>query len=122
MNIRHMFYLVIGLFGAIATWSYGFQWIADGGNVFNPVEFFADGIRPGGTAAFLSIDMAVTWAVFLVWVCQDCMKIGLGKKWAAFFVVLTYIGVCFTFPVYLIVRERYLARKETVNRLEPNRA
>ncbi|AJE87247.1 hypothetical protein SLNWT_6871 [Streptomyces albus] len=96
------------------TWPYAFDWMADGGNILNPVAFFGDAISPGGTAAFLAIDMAIAWAVFMVWVVFDAKRIGLGYRWGAVFVVLSYIGVSMAFPVYLVTRERHLGKRGAV--------
>ena len=80
--------------------------MAAGGNILNPVEFFGDAMAAGGTAAFLNIDMAIAWLVFMVWVVFDSKRIGLGYTgWI--FVALSYIGVSMAFPVYLVTRERY---------------
>lgn len=110
-NIRHAFYLIIGALALVLTWPYAFDWMGDGGNILNPVDFFGDAIAPGGTAAFLAIDMAIAWLVFMVWVVFDTQRIGLGVKWGVFFVALSYIGVSMAFPVYLVTRERFLDRR-----------
>jgi hypothetical protein len=96
----------------ILTWPNAFAWMAAGGNILNPVQFFGDAMAPGGTAAFLSIDMAIAWLVFMVWVLFDAKRIGLGYKIGVLFILLSYIGVSMAFPLWLVVRERYLARQE----------
>ena len=101
-------YILAGAMALVLTWPHAIQWMADGGNILNPVEFFGDAIAGGGTAAFLSIDMAIAWLVFMVWVVFDSKRIGLGYKWGWLFVALSYIGVSMAFPVYLVTRERYL--------------
>jgi hypothetical protein len=111
-NIRHAFYVVAGIAALFLTWPHAFQWMADGGNILNPVEFFGDPISAGGTGAFLSIDMAVAWLVFMVWAVTDSKRIGAGYKWGWAFVILSYIGVSMAFPFYLVFRERYLAKRE----------
>ncbi|HEY5855674.1 MAG TPA: DUF2834 domain-containing protein [Aldersonia sp.] len=107
-NIRHALYLFAGFAALLSTWPYAFAWMAAGGNILNPISFFADAIAAGGTAAFLSIDMLIAWAVFMVWVLTDSVRIGLGRRWGVAFVLLSYIGVSMAFPVYLVVRERFL--------------
>ena len=114
-NIRHAFFLVLGLAALFLTWPHAFEWMRQGGNIFNPVQFFADAINAGGTAAFLSIDMAIAWLVFMIWVVVDTRRIGMGAKWGWFFVALSYVGVSLAFPVYLITRERFIdGRKGSV--------
>jgi hypothetical protein len=110
-NIRHAFYIVAGAVALALTWPHAFSWMAAGGNILNPVAFFGDALAAGGTAAFLTIDMAIAWLVFMVWVVTDSKRIGLGYKWGWTFVALSYIGVSMAFPVYLVTRERYLDKR-----------
>lgn len=114
-NVRHAFYLIAGVAALFLTWPHAIQWMAAGGNILNPVEFFGDAIGAGGTASFLSIDMAIAWLVYMVWVVTDSKRIGLGYKWGWFFVALSYIGVSMAFPVYLVTRERFLDRRTRAN-------
>ncbi len=107
-NVKHGFFLILGIIALVTTWPHAFDWMRNGGNIFNPIQFFGDAIGAGGTAAFLSIDMAIAWLVFMIWVVYDAQRIGMGAKWGWFFVALSYIGISFTFPVYLITRERFL--------------
>ena len=107
-RLRHAFFLILGVVALLTTWPHAFDWMRAGGNILDPIDFFRSAIGAGGTAAFLSIDMLVAWTVFMVWVVFDARRIGLGTKWGVFFVLLSYIGVSFAFPVYLITRERFL--------------
>lgn len=109
-HIRHAAYLAAGLAALLLTWPHAFDWMSDGGNILDPLDFFGDAIDAGGTAAFLSIDMLIAWCVFMVWVVTDARRIGMGAKWGWFFVLLSYIGVSMALPVYLVTRERFLAR------------
>jgi hypothetical protein len=84
--------------------------MAASGNILNPLAFFGEATAAGGTAAFLTIDMAIAWLVFMVWVQSDSKQIGLGYKWGWIFVGLSYIGVSMAFPVYLVTRERFLEK------------
>lgn len=90
-NIKHGLFFVLGVIALLTTWPHAFDWVANGGNILNPVQFFADAINAGGTAAFLSIDMAIAWLVFMIWVVYDADRIGMGMKWGWFFVALSYI-------------------------------
>ncbi|GAA1434036.1 hypothetical protein GCM10009641_26360 [Mycobacterium cookii] len=121
-NIRHGFYVVAGAVALILTWPNAFQWMSKGGNILNPIAFFGDAIAPGGTAAFLSIDMAIAWLVFMVWVVSDSSRIGLGHKWGWVFVALSYIGVSMAFPVYLVTRERFLEKHSQTDELSVRRS
>jgi hypothetical protein len=107
-TIRHTFYLVLGIAAFFLTWPHAFQWMSEGGNILNPVAFFGDAIAHGRTAAFLSFDILFMWVTYMIWVVTDAHRIGLGYKWGVFFLLFSYVGVSLAFPVYLIVRERFL--------------
>lgn len=109
-HLKHVFFFAIGIAALLLTWPHAFDWMRAGGNILDPVQFFADAINAGGTAAFLSIDMAIAWVVFMVWVVFDTRRIAMGMKWGWFFVALSYIGVSMAFPFYLIAHERFLDR------------
>ncbi|WP_439620191.1 DUF2834 domain-containing protein [Hyphomonas sp.] len=109
-SLKHLALIIVALASLILTWPYAFAWIAGGGNIFNAYDFFADAIRPGGTGAFLSVDILIVWVVYVVWVVTDAQRIGAGMKWGGLFAILSYLGVCFSFPLYIVFRERHLDR------------
>jgi hypothetical protein len=111
-NLRHTVYVLLGIAATLLTWPHAFDWMRSGGNIFNAVQFFSDAIHAGGTAAFLSIDMAIAWIVYMIWVVTDAKRIGLGAKWGWFFLALSYVGVSLAFPVYIVTRERFLQRHD----------
>lgn len=111
MSIRHATFVVLGVAALLLTWPHAFAWMGDGGNILDPFDFFGDAIDAGGTAAFLSIDMAIAWVVFMIWVVGDAPRIGMRRRTGWLFVALSYVGVSLAFPVYLVVRERHLARQ-----------
>jgi Terpene cyclase DEP1 len=111
MLIRHSLYLVAAILSLAWAWSLGLVWVAEGGNLLNLPSFFADAYRSGSAAGFLTIDILFVWGVFMVWVVSDARQIGLGTKWGLGFIALSFLGTCFAFPLYLIARERHLARQ-----------
>lgn len=111
MSLRHLTFVVAAFAGLFLTWPFAFDWMRNGGNILDPYRFFADALQPGGTAAFLSLDILFVWGIFIVWVIGDARAIGLGTGKGIFFALLSYLGVCFAFPLYLVTRERWLARK-----------
>jgi len=113
-NIRHAVFIVLGVAAFFLTWPHGLDWIHAGGNILNPIQFFGDAIKAGGTAAFLSIDMAFAWLVYMIWVVVDARRIGLGAKWGWFFLALSYVGVSLAFPIYIVTRERFLDSRNQV--------
>ena len=77
-NIRHVVFIVLGIAAFLLTWPHAFDWMRRGGNILDPVAFFRDAIAPGGTAAFLSLDMLFAWITYMIWVVFDAKRIGLG--------------------------------------------
>jgi Terpene cyclase DEP1 len=110
---RHFLYIILALASVIWAWSWAFAWMAGGGNIINLPSFFIDSYKSGTAAAFLTIDIATAWAVYMLWVVGDATKIGLGAKTGWIFLALSFLGTCFAFPLYLVVRERHLAKTGT---------
>jgi hypothetical protein len=115
MSFRHATFVVLGVAALFLTWPHAFDWMADGGNILNPIDFFGDAIDAGGTAAFLSIDMAIAWVVFMIGVVGDAPRAGMRRRTGWLFVALSYVGVSMAFPLYLVVRERHLAKSRAEN-------
>jgi Terpene cyclase DEP1 len=113
MPVRHIIYILLAVASLIWAWSHGIAWMAGGGNLINLPSFFIDSYRSGSAAAFLTIDIAVAWGVFMIWVVGDAHEIGLGNRTGWLFVALSFLGTCFAFPLYLVVRERHLAKTAT---------
>jgi hypothetical protein len=114
-TIRHGFFILLAGAALVVTWPHAFDWMRDGGNILNLPSFFIDSYRSGSAAAFLTIDIAVAWLVFMIWVVVDARQIGLGARWGWTFVLLSVLGTCFAFPLYLVLRERYVQRLATAD-------
>ncbi len=112
MSTRHGLYIVLAIASLVWAWSWAFAWMAGGGNLINLPSFFIDSYKSGSAAAFLTIDIATAWAVYMIWVVGDAAKIGLGAKTGWIFLALSFLGTCFAFPLYLVVRERHLAKAD----------
>jgi hypothetical protein len=110
-QIKHAFFILIAIASLFFTWPHAIDWVRGGGNILNPLSFFVEPYKLGGTSAFLTMDIAVVWIAYLVWVVPDAKRIGLGAKWGWIFFALSYLGTCFAFPLYLVMRERHLDRQ-----------
>lgn len=110
ISIKHLVYVVIAIGSLVAAWSHGLAWMAGGGNLLNLPSFFMDAYNSGSAAAFITIDILAAWLVFMIWVVGDSQRIGLGARQGWIFVALSFLGTCFAFPLYLVVRERFLGR------------
>jgi uncharacterized membrane protein len=115
LSPKHIFYIALALFGLVTCWMHGIVWITAGGNILNLYSFFRDAYLSGSAAAFLTIDILVAWGVFMIWVVGDAKKIGLGAGKGWLFLALSGLGTCFAFPLYLVVRERFLDGKKTAS-------
>ncbi|MFM5885369.1 MAG: DUF2834 domain-containing protein [Novosphingobium sp.] len=107
---KHLLFVVIAFASLIGAWTHGLAWVAAGGNLLNLPSFFIDSYNSGAAAAFLTIDIAAAWLVFMIWVVGDAQRAGLGAKTGWLFVALSFLGTCFAFPLYLVLRERHLAK------------
>ena len=105
---RHALYIAAAIVSLIWAWMKGFAWIEGGGNILNLPSFFIDAYNSGDAAAFLTIDILFVWGIFIVWVISDAARIGLGTGKGILFALLSGLGTCFAFPLYLVVRERHL--------------
>lgn len=111
MSLKHLIYCVAAFASLICAWSHGFAWVMAGGNLLNLPSFFIDAYKSGSAAAFLTIDILVVWGVYMVWVIGDARSIGLGTRTGVIFALLSFLGTCFAFPLYLVMRERHLAKQ-----------
>ncbi len=111
ISTRHAIFVIAAVVSLVWAWSLGFAWIGEGGNLVNLPSFFIDAYRSGSAAAFLTVDILFAWGVFIVWVIADARRIGLGAKTGIGFALLSLLGTCFAFPLYLVRRERWLERE-----------
>jgi Terpene cyclase DEP1 len=110
-SAKHLVFIVIACVSVVLAWIKGVAWMTGGGNLLNLPSFFIDSYRSGDAAAFLTIDILAAWIVFMIWVVPDATKIGLGARTGWMFIGLSFLGTCFAFPLYLVVRDRHLERK-----------
>lgn len=110
MGLRHLIYGAIAIVSAAAAWWHAIAWVGEGGNLLLLPTFFIDAYESGSAAAFLTIDILAVWIVFMIWVVPDARRIGLGARTGWLYIGLSFVGTCFAFPLYLIARERHLAR------------
>lgn len=110
MAVRHALFVLIAILSTIAAWWHGIAWVQGGGNLLLLPTFFLDAFRSGDAAAFLTIDILAAWIVFMIWVVPDAKQVGLGASKGWLYLALSFIGTCFAFPLYLVARERHLAK------------
>ncbi len=93
-------YLVLAVLGAAGTWSYNLQY--QGSDYLG--AWFAN---PASSSA--AVDVLVTAVVACLFYVREGLRLGL--RWTLVLVPLTaVVALAFTFPLFLAVRERRLAR------------
>jgi hypothetical protein len=99
-------YAALTILGAVATWHFNLQFIAEQGG-FSWSDFIAAGtVNPA--AASLSSDLTVAFIAFLVWLPVEARRTGVRHWWI--YVVLSFtIAFACAFPLFLFMRERKLA-------------
>ena len=108
ISARHALFIAAAVISLVWAWVKGVAWVVAGGNLINLPSFFIDAYNSGSAAAFLTIDILFVWGIFLVWVIADARRIGLGTRTGALYALLSLLGTCFAFPLYLVRRERWL--------------
>lgn len=114
MSRREAVYALFAIVGLIGTWIFNAQYAVqtDG---FDPVEWLRLGfVNPA--AASLTIDVLVAFAVFIVWALAESRRIGMRHGWL-YPVLGLLVAFAFAFPLFLLLRERYL---RTMSSLEPS--
>ena len=111
-QLKHAVLIFISIASLFVAWPHGWDWMQAGNNILNFPSFFIQPYQMGGAAAFLTVDILVCWAAYLIWVVPDAKRIGLGAKVGWIFFFLSYLGTCFALPLYLVVRERHLDKQK----------
>lgn len=111
-QVKHGVLILISLASLPIAWSHAWDWMQVGNSILNLPSFFIQPYQMGGAVAFLTLDILVVWAAYLIWVVPDAKRIGLGAKIGWLFFFLSFLGTCFAFPLYLVVRERYLDKQQ----------
>ena len=110
MTWREIVYGALALLGLAATAYWNSRYVAEGGNLLDPIQFFRLGfVNPA--AASLTSDLLVAFAAFAVWVILESRRIGMRWGWVYPLVALV-TAFAFIFPLYLVLRERHLRARE----------
>lgn len=103
---KQIIYGLFALIGVCATWYFNVQLLqAPGG--FSWGAFIADNYVNAASGSIAN-DLWVVAAVFLFWSFLEARKLGM-KHWWLYFILTFLIAIAFTFPLFLLMRERKLA-------------
>lgn len=108
--LRQYLYATLSLVGALATWHFNLQFMAEQGS-FDLMAFLAGGYA-NAAASSLSSDLAVVVVAFLVWLFAESRRLGMARPWV--YAALTFaVAIAFALPLFLFMRERRLAALES---------
>ena len=107
---RELAYGALALLGLGATVYFNATYVAQGGNLLDPVAFFRLGfVNPA--ASSLTADLFVAFLAFALWVIVESRRIGMRRGWLYPLIALV-TAFAFVFPLYLLLRERHLRRRQ----------
>ncbi|MGF1578633.1 MAG: DUF2834 domain-containing protein [Gemmataceae bacterium] len=108
-TVRQIIYGLIALVGMAVTWYCNLQYMAENDG-FSVVEFVRAAYVNYASAS-IGNDVLVATVTFLFWSFLEARRLKMSNWWIYF--VLTFgVAVAFSFPVFLLMRERQLAANE----------
>jgi len=116
MNARAWIFAAVALTGFVLTQYYLVLFIhevqgqptLEGMLSFDVAAFVAGGFA-NPSASFLSIDVIVSVACFLLWVFPEGKRLGMRNVWV--YAALTFmVAMAVSFPLFMMMRERALVR------------
>jgi len=103
---KQFIYAVLALVGVSVTWYFNLQLMLVPGD-FSLGAFIADNYVNAASASITN-DLLVVVVVFLFWSFGEARKLGMKHWWV--YVPLTFgIAIAFSFPLFLLMRERRMA-------------
>ena len=103
---RQITYGLLAVIGVVATWYFNLQFMAahDGFSLWA----FIEATHANAAASSIANDITVVAITFLFWSFLEARRLGMKHWW--FFLIFTFvIAIAFTFPLFLLYRERVLA-------------
>ena len=104
---RQIIYGVLAVLGIVAPWYHNHQFYAQHENP--TAMLFVQQAMLNPAAASITSDIAVVGFVFLIWSWRESRKLKI-KHWWLFAVLTFVIALAFTFPLFLLFRERHLPK------------
>ena len=108
-KIKQIIYAIFALIGVIVTWYFNLKLILAPGD-FKLSAFIADNYINAASASITN-DLLVVSAVFLFWSFVESRRLSMKNWWV--FIPLTFgVAIAFSYPLFLLLRERKLAKSE----------
>jgi hypothetical protein len=107
---RELIYAFLAALGLLVPAYFNVMYVVQGGSLLDPLEFFRFGwLSPA--ARSISSDLFIAYAAFAVWAVAESRRIGMRHGWLYPLLALV-TAFAFMFPLYLLMRERHLRRRE----------
>lgn len=112
----------MAIIGVIVTWYCNLHFIAENGG-FSLTQYLYDNYYANGkinmASASISNDIIVVAVVFFIWSYQEAKTLEMKNWWL--YVVLTFgVAIAFSYPLFLLMRERRLDALEN-KKLHPEK-
>jgi len=105
-ELRQLLYALTAIVGLAVTWYWNIQFMQDYGG-FSVVTFISD-VYVNAAGASIGNDILVVTFAFLFWSFFEARRLGMKRWWI--YPVLTFtVAMAFSFPLFLLMRERRLA-------------
>lgn len=102
---------VLALLGLIGTWTYNVRFMTEHGGTFDPVLWVRGGFANTASAS-LAIDFYVSMFAGLVFMIAEARRIRMKRVWP--YLALLGVAWAVALPLFLLARERHLAREGAV--------
>lgn len=109
MTRREWSYALLAAAGLVVTGYFNVMYVVQGGNLFDPIEFFRGGWL-NASARSITSDLLIAYAAFAVWAVVESRRIGMRHGWLYPAIALV-TAFAFMYPLYLLMRERHLSRR-----------
>jgi len=106
-------YGVIALLALLATWHQNLHYFAGGGA--NPLVQFWKETFATPAAASVTLDLFLFGLVVMIWMVLEARRLSIPLVWV-YLVLGLLVAISFTFPLFMIARERRLA---TLGQVQP---
>jgi len=104
---RQWIYACLALIGLVVPWYFNIAFMLDTSLLFDAGEFMRQGFANHASSS-LTVDVCVGAVVFSIWVVHESSRLNISHGWI--FVLLTWaIALAFALPLFLLIREHYLA-------------
>lgn len=102
-------YGLIALTALIGTWTHFLGYLRLG--YFRGFQLFWDDTLLHPASRFITVESLLIDLAIMIWTVLEARRLGIRGVWV-YLVVGIFVAISFTFPLFLIHRERVLARRE----------